>query len=100
MGITEDDAIAWLQFRQIKTAWKPSTYPEEPGWRTGLARPTKQLRLTVPQKSVASLLRLIAMEAWESYPKRRVGGLADKIWGFFSQEELRELYSMASDQDS
>jgi len=36
-------------------------------------------------------LRFIAVEAWAEYPTRKEGNLADKLWQFFSQEELREF---------
>jgi hypothetical protein len=55
-------------------------------------RPTKEsLALFIPSKSSAALLRLVAVEAWEKYPTRKMGHRADKLWQFFSQEELRDL---------
>jgi hypothetical protein len=90
--MTEDEAQAWLQFRQIRHVWKPSDYADDPRWRCHLMRPTeKGLRVYVPNKSVAAVLRFIAVEAWAEYPTRKESKLAEKLWRFFSQEEMREL---------
>jgi hypothetical protein len=90
--MTEDEAQAWLQYRQIKHAGKPSEYANDPRWRVRVMRPTKEsLPLYVPNNSAKELLRFIAVEAWEQHPKRKESNLADKLRRFFSQEELREL---------
>jgi hypothetical protein len=92
--MTEDEAQAWLKYRRIKHPFKPSEYADEPGWRCRLMRPTKaglSLLVVVPKATGASLLRLIAIEAWEKYPNRKNGDLANQIWQFFTHEELREL---------
>ncbi len=90
--MTEDEAQAWLQYRQIERASKPSEYDDDPRWRCTLMRPTKEsLPLYVPDTSATALLRFIAVEGWAEYPTRKEGNLADKLWRFFSLEELREL---------
>lgn len=90
--MTEDEAQAWLQYRQIEHAGKPSGDDNDPLWRVQVMRPMKEnLPLYVPNNSAKELLRLIAIEAWTEYPTRKEGNLADKLWRFFSQEELREL---------
>ena len=91
--MTEDEAQAWLQYRRIRHAWKPTArYAGDARWRCRIMRPTKEiLALIIPSKSSVELLRLIAVEAWEEYPTRKLGHRAEKLWQFFSQEELREL---------
>jgi len=92
LRMTEDEAQAWLKYRRIRFPVKLSTYPKEPGWWFRLIRPShKSFRVLVPNKSAASLLHLISSEAWEKYPTRKEGDLANEIWRFFSREELRGL---------
>jgi hypothetical protein len=90
--MTEDEAQAWLQFRQIRHAWKPSGLDDGPRWSCRIMRSDKEgLRLYVQNKSASALLRLISVEAWAEYPTKKEGILAEKLRRFFSQEELREL---------
>jgi len=98
--MTEDDAHAWLRNYQIDFAVKPSPYPSEPGWRFTLIKRSGELglfKITVPEKSALALLRTICGGAWTKYPTRKSGALADKLWHFFSLEQLRELYSFLLD---
>jgi hypothetical protein len=90
--MTEDEAQVWLQYRQIRCAWKPSGQADDPRWSCRVMRPTKQgLRLYVPTKSAATLLHFIALEAWAECPTLKEGVLAEKLRRFFSREELREF---------
>ncbi len=90
--MTEDEAQAWLQFRQIRHAWKASGRADGPRWSCRIMRSDKEgLRFNVQKKSAAALLRLISDDAWAEYPTKKEGILAEKLRQFFSQEELREL---------
>ncbi|MGO9264792.1 MAG: hypothetical protein ACLQBA_07895 [Candidatus Binataceae bacterium] len=98
--MTEDDAHGWLRNYQIDFPVKPSPYPSDPGWRFTLIKRSGDpglLKITVPEKSALALLRTICGGAWIKYPTRKSRALADRIWRFFSPEQLRELYSLLLD---
>jgi hypothetical protein len=90
--MTEDEAQTWLQYRQIRYAWKPSEDASDNRWSCRIMRPDRAgIRLYIPGNSAVALLHFIAGEAWAEYPTRKDGVLAEKMWRFFSHEELREL---------
>jgi hypothetical protein len=104
MSLTNDDARAWVQSKQLRLIIKPAQgFETGSAWRVTISRTEdheagpKSLLIDISGRkkpTVEALLKHISEAAWESYLTRRRDAAANRIWGFFSLAELRELFEL------
>lgn len=106
--MTDDDAIAWIKFNHIQVVTKPTMVRNQQAWRFRILRTAGQPKdssqvtlkfniLGSQKPGMTELLKFISNSAWEKFLTRRKGPLPGRIWGFFSQTELKELYQLSRD---